>query len=207
MTYTDAHSQQISLMDSSIALNRTGTADGTLTIAPGTTANERIVTISNTFGSGTLGISIAAGTAVDVAGNLAAAAGPSATFEVQGARQPQVTIAGAKTGKRGGTVVLTLNIHNVGNQLSPDAVLTIQLPKFAIFKPAQSDPRWQKVSATSFKLALGNLNVGAAGSVRFAFRIKNNARVGSQLSFTASIAELFSGVTQLASAKGKVKVK
>jgi large repetitive protein len=42
----------------------------------------RTVTITNTTGDGTIGISIAAGTASDMAGNTAGAAGPSATFIV-----------------------------------------------------------------------------------------------------------------------------
>src|SRR5437870_5851269 len=42
----------------------------------------RTVTISGITGNGTLGISIAAGTASDTAGNLAPAAGPSGTFTV-----------------------------------------------------------------------------------------------------------------------------
>ncbi len=46
------------------------------------TGKTRTVTINSITGSGTLGISIASGTATDKAGNKALATGPSATFTV-----------------------------------------------------------------------------------------------------------------------------
>src|SRR5204862_271937 len=49
------------------------------------TGTTRTVTLSSLTGNGTLGISIAAGTATDTAGNTAPAAGPSATFTVDNA--------------------------------------------------------------------------------------------------------------------------
>ncbi|MCL2341603.1 MAG: hypothetical protein FWC53_00600, partial [Firmicutes bacterium] len=52
----------------------------------------KTVTISNITGEGTLGISIAAGTGADVAGNKAPAAGPSDTFTVDAAG-PAVAIS------------------------------------------------------------------------------------------------------------------
>ena len=51
------------------------------------------MTISGITGNGTLGISLAAGTASDLAGNLAPAAGPSTTFIVDNT-PPTVTISG-----------------------------------------------------------------------------------------------------------------
>ncbi|WP_295794214.1 cadherin-like beta sandwich domain-containing protein [Mucilaginibacter sp.] len=80
VTYPDADFNAATLSTSDITLNTTGTATGTLAVTgSGTT---RTVTVSNITGTGTLGISLAAGTAADNAGNLAVAAGPSATFTV-----------------------------------------------------------------------------------------------------------------------------
>jgi hypothetical protein len=67
-----------------VHLTHTGTATGALSFDSGT-GTTRTVTISNITGTGTLGIAIDAGSASDQAGNLAAAAGPSATTLVQAA--------------------------------------------------------------------------------------------------------------------------
>ena len=62
-----------------------GPATRTITVTemvPENYTTTRTVTLSSITGDGTLGISIAAGTATDTAGNSALAAGPSATFIV-----------------------------------------------------------------------------------------------------------------------------
>jgi hypothetical protein len=80
VTYDDAHFKSSTLAASHITLNTTGTATGVVSVTgSGTTRTVRINSIT---GSGTLGISIAAGTAKDEALNNAPAAGPSATFSV-----------------------------------------------------------------------------------------------------------------------------
>ncbi|NUM54427.1 MAG: SBBP repeat-containing protein [Candidatus Hydrogenedentes bacterium] len=79
VTYTGANA--INLNDSHVTLNTTGTATGTITTSVAG-PDLRMVTITNISGTGSLGISIAAGTATDAFGNIAPAAGPSATFVV-----------------------------------------------------------------------------------------------------------------------------
>jgi hypothetical protein len=79
ITYGDAN--DITLANDDITLNKMGTADGTVTVT-GSGLEERTVTISDITGNGTLGISIAAGTATDIDDNTAPAVGPSATFDV-----------------------------------------------------------------------------------------------------------------------------
>src|SRR5690606_12402492 len=64
-------------------LNTTGTATGSVAVS-GSGNATRTVTISSITGDGTIGISIAANTASDAAGNQAGAAGPSTTFTVSG---------------------------------------------------------------------------------------------------------------------------
>lgn len=83
ITYTITYggASNITLAAADVTLNKTGTANGTVGVS-GSGTTSRTVTISSITGDGTLGISIAAGTAADSALNLAAAAGPSATFKV-----------------------------------------------------------------------------------------------------------------------------
>jgi len=80
LTYTGADT--ITCAAGDVTLNNTGTANGSVAVS-GTGTSGRTVTISNITGfDGTLGITIAANSASDKAGNLAAGAGPSATFTV-----------------------------------------------------------------------------------------------------------------------------
>ena len=79
VTYTGADT--ITLASGDVTLNKTGTANGTAAVS-GTGTGTRTITISNITGYGTIGISIAANTASDAAGNASLAAGPSATFTV-----------------------------------------------------------------------------------------------------------------------------
>jgi hypothetical protein len=94
VTYADANFNASTLATGNITLNKTSTANGTLAVTgSGTT---RTITISGITGDGTLGISIAAGTASDLAGNSAPAAGPSTTFIVDNT-PPTVVISSTAT--------------------------------------------------------------------------------------------------------------
>lgn len=77
--YTGADNINLSTAD--ITLNKTGTADGDVSVSDSTTGSPT-VTISNITGDGTLGITIAAATSSDNAGNDDVGAGPSTTFNV-----------------------------------------------------------------------------------------------------------------------------
>lgn len=81
VTYADAHFSSSTLSSGNVTVNSTGTAAaGSVGVSgSGTT---RTVTLSSITGEGTLGISLAAGTASDTVGNLAPATGPSTTFNV-----------------------------------------------------------------------------------------------------------------------------
>jgi len=80
VTYSDTNFSSSTLANGNVTLNTTGSATGS--IAVNGTGNTRTVTISAITGTGSLGISIAAGTATDTAGNLAGAAGASGTLTV-----------------------------------------------------------------------------------------------------------------------------
>jgi len=81
ITYADINFRTSTLSAADITLNRTGTANGIVSVSPGS-GTTRTVTITGITGDGTLGISLAAGTASDTAENLALGAGPSATVSV-----------------------------------------------------------------------------------------------------------------------------
>jgi gliding motility-associated-like protein len=80
VTYADANFKTSTLTTANITLNKTSTASGTIGLSGSGTSYT--VTISGITGAGTLGISVAAGTASDLAGNLAPASAASATFNV-----------------------------------------------------------------------------------------------------------------------------
>ncbi|OWK35245.1 beta strand repeat-containing protein [Fimbriiglobus ruber] len=80
ITYADPDFATSTLTAANVTLNATGTATGTVSVTGSGTAWS--VTISGIIGDGTLGISLAAGTATDTAGNAALAAGPSGTAVV-----------------------------------------------------------------------------------------------------------------------------
>jgi|GEM_PF-5957857 len=83
VTYSDQNFKAATLTAADIILNTTGNATGTVSVSG--SGNTYVVTISQITGNGSIGISLAAGTASDMAGNIAAASGPSATFSVSSA--------------------------------------------------------------------------------------------------------------------------
>src|SRR5204862_227967 len=83
VTYADANFNASTLAAGNVTMNATGTA--TASIGVSGTGTTRTVTLSSVTGIGALGISLAAGTGTDTAGNAAPAAGPSATFPAAGA--------------------------------------------------------------------------------------------------------------------------
>lgn len=102
----------VSLSAADITLNKTGTANGTVTVT-GSGNFARAVTISHISGEGALGISIGAGTAANAAGE-AASAGPSWTVAVAKTR-PSVTIGGPSvSATTGGPVSYTVTYSKAG---------------------------------------------------------------------------------------------
>ncbi len=82
ITYADANFNMSTLQTSGITLNTlSGDATGIISV-DGSAGATRTVTINSITGTGTLAISVNAGTATDFVGNLALAAGPSATATV-----------------------------------------------------------------------------------------------------------------------------
>ena len=116
-TVTYGGASTVTLSPGDITLNATGSAAGAVSVS-GLGTGSRIVTISSITGNGTLGISIAANTASDLAGNPAPAAGPSATFDVSNAL-PSVSIgAPSVSATRNGPVSFTLTFANCADRKS-----------------------------------------------------------------------------------------
>ncbi len=80
VTYNDTNFATSSLSTSDITLNTTGTATGTVGVSG--SGSSYTVTISNTTGHGTLGITVSPGAASDAAGNPDGGSSPSSTFDV-----------------------------------------------------------------------------------------------------------------------------
>ena len=106
VTYSDANGvfNASNLTVADITLNETGSANGTISSVTGS-GLIYTVTIGSISGNGTLGISIAAGTASDTNGNLAPTAGPSVTFIVAGPGPSVATPASAAPSLVTGTTV------------------------------------------------------------------------------------------------------
>lgn len=98
----------ITLADGDVTLDHTGTATGTIAVT-GTGLTTRTVTISGIAGDGTLGVSIAAGTAGDNSGHTAPAAGPSGTFSVDNTSPTAVTVSLNPTITSGADVVASFS--------------------------------------------------------------------------------------------------
>ena len=113
LTYNDANPIYVYLQYYDIVLNTVGSANGTVAVTGSN--NTWTVTISNITGNGSLGISVAPFTAIDLAENYADAAGPSTTFLVSNGQTPfqsWATIAGVSTDP------LTLGNNGITNLLN-----------------------------------------------------------------------------------------
>ena len=125
VTYADANFSSSDLALANISLDPTGTANGT--IAVNGSGLTYTVTVSNITGNGALGISVAAGTATDLAGNLAQAAGPSATFIVDNTA-PTISIgAPSASYVAGGPVTYTVTYADANFSSSSLALANISL--------------------------------------------------------------------------------
>jgi len=127
VTYTGASA--VTLAAGDITINPTLGANADVAV---TGSGPYTVTLTNFTGDGTVGISIAAGTATDAAGNSAAAAGPSATIVVDNT-QPTVVLSSTDTdgyvraGQSNVTITATFTETNSGINGTP----TISIPTAA----------------------------------------------------------------------------
>ncbi|MFO0799159.1 MAG: Ig-like domain-containing protein [Gemmataceae bacterium] len=102
-TVTYSGADAITLAPGDVTLNATGVS---ATVGVSGSGNTRTVTLTGITGNGSLGISLAAGTASDNAGNTAPAAGPSATVEVD--NTPPTVFSVMRVGAAGVTNAVTV---------------------------------------------------------------------------------------------------
>jgi hypothetical protein len=166
VTYADLHFHGSDLSVADVILNRTGTANADVVVTGSGTQWQ--VTLTNVTGKGTLGISLAAGTASDNAGNAAAAAGPSGTAAIAGAAVlkvgQNVPPASLPPGKSYAFVII---IANAGNQVAPGTAITDYLPAGAVFNPTLSTAGWVNQGGGRFTFHLDNLGAGARRTLYF----------------------------------------
>ena len=182
VTYTVTYSGEnsITLGGGNITLNKTGTADsGSVTVTG--TGSTRTVTLSSITGVGTLGISVAAGTASDTAGNLAAAAGPSTTFTVD--NSPVLTTLTATN--------LTLTGAVLTGTVNPNGLSTV-----AVFESG-ADTNYGTVSAITLTPDNGTVDqavnatlTGLTPNTTYHYRVAATNSAGAQfgvdLTFTTA---------------------
>lgn len=112
ITYADTNVGTSSLSASNVHLNTAGSAGGLLSF-DGANGATRTVTIDNITGDGMLGISIDSDSAVDLAGNLAGAAGPIANVVVDNTR-PTVSIGQPSSSlTAGGPITFTITYADI----------------------------------------------------------------------------------------------
>jgi hypothetical protein len=137
ITYADTNFSTSTLASANITLNTTGTATGTIGVDTGT-GLTRIVSISSITGNGTLGISIAAGTANDKAGNLSPASSASTTFTVDNIAPSVSWIAPVTDG-------LVYVVGNQSIQLKVDANDNVGIYKVVFY-------RWDYLNSISIEI-------------------------------------------------------
>jgi hypothetical protein len=106
VTYTGASA--VNLTTGQVTLNTGGTASASVSVLNGTTATPT-VRLSSLSGSGTLGITLTGGAAVDAVGNADAGAGPSTTATVELGPPLVVRVNFAWGGTESGTIAQPYN--------------------------------------------------------------------------------------------------
>lgn len=123
VSYTGA--DQITLAAQDVSLTATGSAACTVAVT-GAGVQERTVTLSNITGEGTLAISIAAGTAADIAGNLAPASGQSDEAVVD-QTPPSLSQASVAPGcvRTGTPLTVTATVQDTGSGIDSSGALLL----------------------------------------------------------------------------------
>ncbi len=183
VTYADANFNTSTLAAGNVTLNKTGTANGTVGVSG--TGLTRTVTISSITGDGSLGISIVAGTASDLAGNVAPAAGPSTTF-VADNTLPTVAIsrqtpASSPTSADSVTFLVDFN-EDVQNVDLSDFTLalggTVTTGALSVGNGGDSDPSTYTVTVPSI-VGDGTLDLNFAGGQNIQDLASNAFNVGT----------------------------
>ncbi len=183
ITYADTNFSSANLFNSNITVNKTGTAD--CAISTSGSGNTRTVTLLNLTGDGTLGISLAAGTASDTAGNLAPAAGPSATFQVVNTK-PAISNTSGPASTYGATIA-SYPISATG---SPSSYGASGLPAGLNVDANSGSITGMPTVSGNFSVTLSATNLAGTGNATLTFTVERAA-----LTVTAQPANRLYGAT------------
>jgi hypothetical protein len=159
ITYDDPNFDASTLSASDITVNHTGSADGVVSVSG--RGQIWTVTISNLTGFGTLSISVAAGTARDLAGNLSRAVDTTQSFIVDSAPT-------------------TLELHDLGNNMVRISILGAPGATYSIESADDLNaPNWQAVgNSVADNYGRGSLDLPSSGTAQF-FRAVRPADSGN----------------------------
>ncbi len=192
VTYRDTNlvASSISLTTADITLNTTNPHQTATVVVTGT-GTTRTVTLSGiTGGKGPMGISIASGTAFDIAGNPAIASIPSITFNVTGSEKLVLTSTAATSVVQGNNLVYTFTVANNGTQQTFGDMLVLT-PPTGVTINAASIPGWTLQSDGTYLYNIGNMKAGASKKVTFTVSVPATATVNSTLVESISLVDSF----------------
>jgi uncharacterized cupredoxin-like copper-binding protein len=181
VSYADATSGvgTVSLKETDIILNKTGTADATVSVSAGSTST---VTLSDVIGDGTIGISIAAGTALDGAGNAAPSAGPSTVFTVDNSGPPVSIGSPSAASSTGESITYTVTYTDAAS-----IVLTSSMVTLDTLGSATGDVAVSGTGLTTRTITISNITgIGAIGVSLLADTAYDSVGTGSSASGPSS---------------------
>jgi hypothetical protein len=157
VTYSDANFDAATLTEADVTVLATGTAAATTVTVTPIDATHYTVTLSGISGDGTLAISVASGTAVDLAGNPAGAAGPSAAFTVDNTK-PTISISGPSAGiaRTGDSVTFTVTYADVNFDVA--TLTSADVTVVSTGSAAASTVTVTPIDATHFTVTLSDLS-------------------------------------------------
>lgn len=85
---------------------------------------------------------------------------------------------GISSASPGASLIYTLTYSNIGNQDATGTELIEEVPAGTTFDSANSNAGWTLAGGTTYRLLIGDLPVGASGSVAFAVTVNNPAVAG-----------------------------
>jgi hypothetical protein len=164
LTYFDVNLDQVTLTNADITVNGVGATATHIVVQIDATTYE--VHLTNITGDGTISISVAAGTAVDLAGNLAAATGPGESF-IADNTGPVVSIgAPSVTTTKAGPVSWLVTVTDAN--LPPSYTLgTADVQVIGAPPTVTGTVTVTKLTATTFRVTLSNIH-GGMGTIQIA---------------------------------------
>jgi hypothetical protein len=202
VTYTGADA--ITLANSDVTLNATGGASATVSVS-GSGPTTRTITLTGFTGNGTIDVSIAGSTATDLAGNIAAAAGPSATISVD-ATAPIVSISAPSAAFVNSTSSISFDVTYTGADaitlINSDVTLNATGGAGSTISVSGSGSTTRTITLTGFT-GNGTIDISIAGSTATDLAGNAATAAGPSSSITVdNIPPLVASITNASPKKG-----